>query len=194
MPEIVLASTSPYRRKQLEDIGLSVRGVAPIADENTIGADGLSPREVAEKRAQLKTSSISALPEFFDAIVIGGDQLVHLDGEILGKPGTVDQAVAQLLKMSGRQHELITACEIHWQGKVYRHIDVTKMHMRSLTEKEALAYVKKDQPLNCAGAYKIESSGLWLFERIDTSDHTAITGLPLLFVTDTLWNLGESGF
>lgn len=187
MPEVILASSSPYRKKQLTDFGLNVTSIAPTADESEIRAEDFSPLEVAQKRAALKTRSIAK--KHPETIVIGGDQLAHLQGEILGKPGSIEKAVNQLLRLSGAEHELITACEVHFAGQVFQHTDITKLTMHSLSRDEAQRYVELDHPIDCAGAYKIEKHGLWLMDKIITEDHTAITGLPLLFVGRVLRQL-----
>jgi septum formation protein len=125
-----------------------------------------------------------------DAVVIGGDQLVSFQNRILGKPLTQDKAIEQLLMLAGEPHDLITAVAVCHQGTCQTHIDETRLWMRPLDQKAMTRYVLMDQPLDCAGAYKIESLGIALFERIETQDHTAITGLPLLAITHMLNAVG----
>lgn len=192
--ELILASTSPYRRQQLERLGLSFRAVAPPFDEENAKGRlqrlGTSPRDLAERLATLKVESVAAT--FPDAVVIGGDQLVSLDGEILGKPGTAECAVEQLLRMAGRAHDLITSLAAAHRGETRLHTDVTTLRMRPLTRAEVERYVAADSPLDCAGSYKIESRGIALFDEIRSADQTAITGLPMVALTTLLRDLGFS--
>ena len=150
---------------------------------------GLSPQELAEGLAMAKAASVATIET--DALVIGGDQLVSFDGEILGKPGTVDNAVKQLERISGRSHQLITSIAVRQGGKNCVHTDVTKLSLRKLTLEEIRRYVEFDRPLDCAGSYKFESRGIVLFEHITSDDQTAIVGLPLIALTSIL---REAGF
>jgi septum formation protein len=109
----------------------------------------------------------------------------------LGKPGTPERAAKQLAQLSGRQHVLITAVVVQMGEKIMRHIDTTTLTMRTLSAAEIARYIAADQPLDCAGAYKLEARGITLFNRIISDDHSAITGLPLMAVTRLL---GEFGY
>jgi septum formation protein len=187
-PDVVLASTSPYRRALFERLGIPFRCVAPRFDESSIPVDALPPRKLAEALAIGKAESVLELEP--TAVVVGCDQLVHLDGRVLGKPGSVARAVAQLEAMSGRTHELITAMVVTRGERRLAHTDVTRLHMRRLERPQIERYVERDRPLDCAGSYKIEEHGVVLFERIESADFTAITGLPLLALTRILTDLG----
>ena len=99
-------------------------------------------------------------------------------------------AIDQLLHMSGRSHRLITAMTLCHAGQVWQHTDITTLHMRSLDRAAIERYVAADQPLDCAGAYKLEAQGIALFERIESADHSAITGLPLIALVSRLRELG----
>lgn len=188
MPRLILASTSPYRKKQLEQLGVPFDAIAPGVDEEAVKSQGFSPRKLAEKLAIQKAQAVAR--DHDHAAVVGGDQLVSFEGKILGKPGTRDKAVEQLLQLSGKPHDLITAVAICHEGKTQTHVDETRLWMRSIDRQTAERYVAQDNPSDCAGAYKIESRGISLFERIETEDHTAITGLPLLAITKFLNELG----
>ncbi len=113
-------------------------------------------------------------------ITIGCDQMGLLKGQPLNKPGSKDKALEQLKKMQGKTHQLITSIAVHCGGKWEFHTDVTHLKMKSLTDQQIRTYIDKDNPVNSAGAYKIESLGLALFEEIETKDHTAIIGLPMM--------------
>lgn len=189
-PNLILASTSVHRRKQLEEIGLFPFCIAPLADEASIADTAFSPREVAEKRAQLKARSVAAAHP--DSIVIGADQLVELGGKVLGKPHYVENAVLQINAMSGKTHHLHTSMVLVFGAREITHTDTTSLKMHELAAEEIGAYVRMDQPLDCAGSYKIEDKGLWLFEKIDSADYTAIRGLPLLALINGLRKFGYS--
>jgi septum formation protein len=186
--DLILASTSPYRRALLERLGVPFRSEAPRVDEDAFKDPTLAPESLAERLARLKAESLAdAWPE---STIIGCDQLVSLDGQVLGKPGTGPAAVDQLLRMSGRTHELITALSLWRRGRSVGHTDVTVLWMRPLARAEIESYVAADRPLDCAGSYKLESRGIALFERIESADHSAITGLPLIALTTILRDLG----
>jgi septum formation protein len=185
MPKLVLASTSPYRRELVARLGLPFESVAPACDEEALKDRSLPAVQLAQLLARAKAHSIAK--HRADAFVLGSDQLVELDGELLGKPGTRERALAQLTRMSGRAHRLVTAFAlIGPDGSCDEHVDVHTLHMRAL-EPEALArYLAADLPLDCAGSYKIESRGIALFDRIEGADFTAITGLPLIALVTAL--------
>jgi septum formation protein len=188
--ELILASTSPYRRALVERLGLPFRCVAPTIDEDALKDKlrGAEPRELAERLAVAKANSVSAMEP--EAVVIGGDQLIAFEGSILGKPSTSDRAVAQLQAMSGHSHDLITAIHVLHVGRTHSHTDVTRLWFRALTLAEIRRYVEADRPLDCAGSYKFESRGIALFERIESDDQSAIIGVPLIALTTILRSIG----
>ncbi len=186
--DLVLASTSPYRRTLLERLGLPFRGLAPDLDEDAFKGLGLSPRALAERLAEAKALSLrDREPE---ATLIGCDQLANLGGQVLGKPGNIASAIRQLEMMSGHVHELITALAVWHRGRLQTHTDITRLRMRRLSRAEIERYVQADLPLDCAGSYKLEQRGIVLFEEIRSSDHSAITGLPLIALTTILRKFG----
>lgn len=189
MPPLILASTSRYRRELLARLGTPFACEAPGVDEDAVKADaGLSPRQVAETLAERKARAVAARHP--GAVVIGSDQLAHLDGAVLGKPGDEARACAQLARLAGRTHELVTAvCLVH-PGGVEHHTDLARLSMRPLDAAAIARYVAADRPLDCAGAYKLECRGIALFAAIACADHTAITGLPLMWTAGALTRLG----
>lgn len=178
MKTIILASSSKYRKQLLEQIGLTPNCINPKCDESDISESLHSPLDVALKRAELKAQSVAQ--NHPEKIVIGSDQLANHDGRILGKPHTLDNAFKQLKSLSGKTHELITSLVVIQDGKSISKTNVTKLRMKALTDQQIQNYIQKDQPIDCAGSYKIEKHGLWLFEEIDTSDQTAIQGISLI--------------
>lgn len=189
-PDIVLASTSRYRRDLLARLGLPFRAVAPLCDEAALKAEAAlaSPEVLAERLARAKAESLREAEP--GALIIGSDQIAALEDRILDKPGTIDRAIEQLMLLQGRTHVLVTAVAVVSQVSVLHHLDVTRLRMRALTRTEVERYVAVDAPLDCAGSYKIEQRGIALFERIESADHSAITGLPLIALTSMLVSLG----
>jgi septum formation protein len=188
VPELILASTSPYRRALLGRLGVPFRAVAPRLDEESLKDAPVSPRALAARLARAKAESVTGPSP--DAVVIGSDQLVAFEGRVFGKPGDTGRAVEQLLSMAGRPHELITALAVCHRGRTIEHTDVATLWARPLTRAEVERYVEADRPVDCAGSYKLEERGITLFERIESADHTAITGLPLIALTTILRDLG----
>jgi septum formation protein len=188
-PSLVLASTSRYRRAQLEQLGLAFTCQAPGVDEAAATPPDSPPREIARALARAKAEAVAEGlgPE---VVVLGGDQICVHEGTVLGKPGSVDRAWAQLLRLQGRSHLLITALCVAAGERRIEHQDVTELDMRSLSEEEIQRYVAADHPIDCAGSYKLESLGVTLFDAIRSEDHSAITGLPLLAVSRILRELG----
>lgn len=191
-PRIVLASTSKYRKGLIERLGIAVDAVAPDFDERAaeseIGAG--STEDLALALAIGKARSLAeSCP---GALILGADQIAEVDGERLHKPGTRENARAQLRKLSGRAHRLITAVALlrAEDGRIETIVDVHRLTMRPLGDDAIARYVDRERPLDCAGSYKIESLGIALFERIDGADFTAIVGLPLTAVVTLLGRFG----
>ena len=186
---LVLASTSKYRRAQLQRLGLAFECVAPDYAEDAV--PGMSALQLVQHHARQKALAVAAARSGHGAWVLAADQGVILaddeGGVLLGKPGSADRAVAQLLTLSGRTHDLATAVVLLTPDGVLRErLVIVEMQVRALTTGEAQAYVVADDPLDCAGSYRIESLGPWILERCTGDDPTAIEGLPLLAVTSLL--------
>lgn len=190
MKPIVLASTSPYRRALLERLKLPFTVVAPHVDEDGAKRRIAEPVELVRHLAREKARSLAQ--RFPAALIIGSDQAVDVDGQTLGKPGTPEAAVAQLIWLSGREHRIHTALAIHdaASGRTEEALDTHRVRLRGLTEAEIRSYVARDRPLDCAGSYRIESLGMALMERISGDDYTAVIGLPLTQVVALLGKLG----
>jgi len=188
MPEVVLASTSPYRRLLLERLRLPFTCVAPQVDEAAVKATIQEPMQLATELARRKALAVAK--DHPDALVIGSDQVATLDGTVLDKPGSAARAAAQLQRLQGREHQLITAVAIAHGGEVAAFVDVARLCMRMLSAAEIERYVAQDQPFDCAGSYRIEGLGIGLFCAISCEDQTAIVGLPLLRLCAELRQLG----
>lgn len=188
MTEIVLASQSPYRRIALEQLGLSFECDAPHIDETP------EPGEpIADLVKRLSISKVKTVAQRHPkALIIGGDQCASVDGQILGKPGNYENAVKQLSLCSGR------VAEFHSGMCLYRASDehllfsdgVTRVVFRALSESDIAAYVKKDEPYDCAGSIRCECLGVSLLERIENDDPTSLMGLPLIMLTRLLRESG----
>lgn len=187
-PQLVLASTSPHRRKLLERLGLPFTAIAPGCDESAHHDRGLAPAALARELARVKARAVAANHQ--DAVVIGADQVCALGDEVFGKPGSHAAAAAQLARLRGSTHALFTAvCVVH-AGREHAFLDESRLTMRALDDKEIERYLARDRPLDCAGAYKLEQAGITLFSAIESADHTAIVGLPLLQLSAVLRQCG----
>ena len=183
MPPIVLASTSPYRRELLQRLRLPFSVQAPRVDEQPL--PGESPRVTARRLALAKAKAVALGQPA--AIVIGSDQVADVDGEALSKPGTHDAALAQLTRMQGREVVFHTALAVIGPGGEEQVDDVpTAVRFRTLPPAQLDAYLRLEQPYDCAGAAKIESLGIALLESVRSDDPTALIGLPLIRLTSML--------
>ncbi len=182
---LILASTSRYRRALMDRLGLAYEAVAHEVDETIAMSSGAPPQEVALTLARAKAESLRS--RFPDHLILGSDQVVALDGAILGKPGTVPRAVDQLRALQGRSHALHTAVALSVPGAPTTSRCVSfVLHMRALTDQEIARYVDRDRPIDCCGSYRIESLGPALFDRVVGDDPSAIEGLPLMTTTALL--------
>ena len=187
-PDIVLASSSPYRRGLLDRFLAEFEAVSPEVDESN--NEGLEPTELARHLARAKAEAVSASAR--NALIIGADQLAVLDGQVLGKPGSHQKAVEQLLAASGKSVKFLTAvCMLDpVTRKRYEHTDETIVHFREFDRRLAEAYLRLDEPYDCAGSFKLEGAGFLLFESVKTDDPTALVGLPMIWISDRLLELG----
>ena len=187
-PDILLASSSPYRRGLLDRFLVEFEAVSPDVDERN--TEGLEPAELARHLARAKAETVSASSR--DALIIGADQLAVLDGQVLGKPGSHQKAVEQLLAASGKSVKFLTAvCMLDpVTRKRYEHTDETIVHVREFDRRLAEAYLRLDEPYDCAGSFKLEGAGFLLFESVKTDDPTALVGLPMIWISDRLLELG----
>ncbi len=183
MRSIVLASTSPYRRELLSRLRLSFTVLAPDIDEES--SPGEAPRDTALRLAQAKAQAVSRRAP--SSIVIGSDQVADVDGETLSKPGTHEAALAQLVRMQGRQvvfHTAVSVVDAH--GQAQTDCVPTRVHFRSLPIAQLERYLQAERPYDCAGAAKIESLGIVLVDAVIADDPTALIGLPLIRLTSML--------
>lgn len=175
---LVLASSSPYRRELLERFGLEFTCIAPGIDERPL--EGETPAATAARLAEAKARSVAS--QMSGALVIGSDQVAVLDGRPLGKPGTRGANIAQLEAASGRWVEFLTGvCLLNASSNACQ-VEVVEygVEFRRLNRSEIECYVDREQPFDCAGGFKAEGLGVALFRRMRGEDPTALTGLPLI--------------
>ncbi len=172
----------------MDRLGVTYEVASPRCDETLPG--GTHPREGTLELSRRKARSVRE--DFPRGLIIGSDQMAVLDGTILSKPVTARRAEEQLLRLAGRTHELWTAvCVLDARtGRELVHAQVWSMTLRPIGRDEARDYVLKDGPLDCAGSYRYESLGRKLFEKVEGTDPTAITGLPLIALARLLGDLG----
>jgi septum formation protein len=187
-PTIFLASSSQYRRQLLNRFLDDYEAVDPEVDESN--PDDLEPAALARHLARKKAEAIAINAR--NALVIGADQLAVLDDRVLGKPGDHQRAVEQLLAASGKAVTFLTAvCILDPVGRArYEYTDTTVVRFRDFDRRLAEAYLRHDEPYDCAGSFKLEGAGFVLFESVRTDDPTALIGLPMIWVADRLLQLG----
>lgn len=188
---LVLASKSASRRAMLTAAGVPFKAVSANVDEEAakaaMRAEGVAPRDLADRLAELKALRVSHRDP--EALVLGSDSVVALeDGSMLDKPVDRADAAEHLRRMSGKRHELISAAVMAIDGRpVWRVVDRAKMFVRILSEEFIQGYLDAEWPeiSGCVGCYRIEGPGAQLFSRIEGSQFTVL-GLPLLPVLDYL--------
>lgn len=187
-PEIFLASSSRYRRGLLDRFLDEYEAVSPDVDESN--PDGLEPASLATHLARRKAEAVSA--NIHRSLIIGADQLAILEDRVLGKPGNHAKAVEQLMAATGKTVTFLTAVCIldPVSRKRYEHTDTTRVRFRKFDIRLAEAYLRHDQPYDCAGSFKVEGAGFVLFDAVETEDPTALIGLPMIWVADRLLALG----
>jgi septum formation protein len=185
---LILASTSPYRRQLLARLGLPFECVAPEVDETRL--PGEPATQLAARLARRKAEAVAH--RYPGAVVIGSDQVALRGLDVLGKPGTVERCREQLQASSGQVVVFQTAVHVidATTGSADSHIDRTVVVFRELTAAEIDRYIERDRPLDCAGGFKAEALGIALFESIESSDPTGLTGLPLAWVCAALRRAG----
>ena len=175
---LVLGSTSRYRRELLQRLQIPFAIAAPEVDETAKA--GESPRDLASRLALAKAHAVAK--RFPAAVVIGSDQVADLDGAALGKPGSHDRAVDQLRRMRGRLVVFQTAVAVVCRETGFEQLDLApvSVRFRDLGDEEIEAYLRLEQPYDCAGSARSEGLGIALLEAIENDDPTALVGLPLI--------------
>lgn len=186
---IILASTSIYRQQQLRSLGYSFGVDSADINEDLYKNINLSPQDISKKLATIKAEGLST--KYPKHLIIGADQVCHLDNILFSKPMTLEKAIVQLQQLQGKKHCLTTSLCIHFKGKNYIHTDQTFLSMRSLDQDEITNYLKLDNPLKCAGSYMFESQGQRLFSEVHSLDPSSILGLPMMALQTILLQLAN---
>jgi nucleoside triphosphate pyrophosphatase len=182
-PRVILASASPRRRDLLTLIGIPHMVRPADIDETFRGGEG--PASHAERLAREKALAI-AEP---DAVVIGSDTIVVVDGDVLGKPANEAQAAAMLRRLSGRSHVVMTGVAATWRGRLVSGIEEAGVTFRALSDDDVTQYVATGEPMDKAGAYGIQGFGATIVTRVD-GDYFAVMGLALTLLVRLLRELG----
>ena len=187
-PGVILASTSASRRALLQGAGVAFTARSPGVDEAAAKAallgDGLGPRDVADALAELKAIRVRA----GDALVIGADQTLDLDGELIDKAESLQEARERLLRLRGRPHKLHAAVVVAQGGQpIWRDVQTATLWMRPFSDAFLDDYLSRegDGALSSVGCYRLEDIGVQLFSRIE-GDYFTILGLPMLGLLDLL--------
>ncbi len=175
---LILGSTSRYRRELLERLRVPFDVVSPDVDETPLS--GEAPHALATRLALAKAKAVAALHP--SAVVIGSDQVADLNGEPLGKPGTHERAVVQLQRMRGQTVVFQTAVSVVCMDSQFEQTELAqiKVRFRDLSDAEIEAYLRAEEPYDCAGSAKSEGLGIALLDAIDNDDPTALIGLPMI--------------
>ena len=184
---LILASSSNYRQALLRRLRLPFAVESPGIDESPL--PGEFPSALACRLAREKATVVGERHP--GAFVIGSDQVASLDQQVLGKPGTVENAVEQLRRCRGHQVIFETGLCLRAPDSTCQVASVsTRVHFRELDEGLLRRYVELERPLDCAGSFKCEALGIVLFEQLESRDPTALEGLPLIELTRMLRRAG----
>ncbi|MBT3043679.1 MAG: septum formation inhibitor Maf [Candidatus Thiodiazotropha sp. (ex Codakia orbicularis)] len=185
---LILASSSPFRRELLSRLGVEFSSMSPDIDEGILRDE--PPERLVTRLAESKAREVAK--DHKGALVIGSDQVAVVDGAIMGKPGGHQQAVEQLLSVSGKRVSFLTGlCLLNSEtGHVQLCCEPFHVIFRVLQKSEIENYLLKEKPYNCAGSFKSEGLGISLFERLEGEDPNALIGLPLIRLIAMLRNEG----
>ncbi|ATZ11299.1 Maf family protein [Erwinia amylovora] len=188
MRQLVLASTSPYRKTLLSKLQLPFISAAPETDETPRTNEPAT--ELVTRLAVAKARALA--PLFPDHLIIGADQVCVLNGKICGKPHSEANALAQLRAASGQSVVFYTGLALFdsRDATLQQLCEPFSVHFRTLSEGEIASYVRKEQPLDCAGSFKSEGLGITLFDRLSGRDPNTLVGLPLIALAEMLRKAG----
>lgn len=188
-PLLILASTSAYRKRQLENWEIPFTAMAPEIDEEALKSQlsSLSPQNLCMALAKAKAKSLADTRP--NAIVIGSDQIALFEGQILSKPGTPERAKIQLSLLEGKTHALLTALHIIFNQQEISWAEEMQITLKKLSAEEIDSYLSWDKPWDCAGSYKFEKMGICLIESLKGRDPSSIIGLPLMGLSECIEKL-----
>jgi septum formation protein len=184
-PLVILASQSPRRRELLTLVGIP--HVVRPADIDEAFGPGEQPGAHCERLAREKAAVVAAGAP--DAVVIGSDTIVVVDGDVLGKPRDEPHAVEMLARLSGRTHTVMTAVAVQWRGVELSAVEEVDVTFHALDRERIRAYIATGEPMDKAGAYGIQGFGATIVQRVD-GDYFAVMGLPLQRLVRLMEQLG----
>ncbi|GAA3524664.1 Maf-like protein [Corynebacterium pilbarense] len=186
---LVLASQSPSRRMLLEQGGVTpVLRPAHIDEDAVIASlDDVSPSTTVSTLARAKAET--AIAEFPDDVVVGCDSMLLLDGELLGKPHTVEATVERWKAQRGKVAQLLTGHAVWFGGEWVVDTVATTIRFGDVSDADIQAYAESGQPLECAGAFTLEALGSWFIDSID-GDPTSVIGLSMPLLRRCLYRFG----
>lgn len=187
MSNLILASSSSYRKSLLHRLNIEFSCSSPDVDESALA--GEPAMALAERLALVKAQTVAS--KFPNTVVIGADQVAELNGTILGKPGNHQQAVKQLTAQAGQSvlfHSGLAVVRIQADGEMQQHslINTTEVTFRPLSKAQIEQYLLTEQPYDCAGSFKAEGLGISLFTAVNSNDPTSLIGLPLMDLCSVL--------
>ncbi len=175
---LVLGSSSPFRKELLSRLQLPFETASPDIDESRL--DGERPEQLVERLSREKAAEVAKRHPHH--LIIGSDQVAVNGGEVLGKPGSFENAFQQLRSASGRSVQFLTGLTLlnSETGASQSEVIPFQVHFRELDDERIERYLRAEEPYNCAGSFKSEGLGITLFERLEGSDPSALMGLPLI--------------
>ncbi|PLX75847.1 MAG: septum formation protein Maf [Desulfuromonas sp.] len=189
MRTLVLASTSPYRLQLMRQLQLSFHVAAPLYQERLDSS--VAPELLVKHQALHKARSLR--DKYPDALIIGSDQVfVDTRSRVLGKPGSAEKAIEQLKEMQGRKHTFYTGLAVFDAATGEHSVDYStfSVTLRTLSDQQITHYVHQENPVDCAGSFKVEGLGIALMEELEGTDYTTLIGLPLIRLVDMLNEFG----
>lgn len=188
--KLILASTSESRKKILKKLAIPFDCIAPECDETPLLNE--NAKDLVLRLSYIKAQSVAKNYIGTETIIIGSDQVGVLDGQIVGKPHTVENAKLQLSKSSGKTFLFYTGLSVinaqtQQSVTIFEPFQVT---FRPLSEAEIASYIAKEMPLQCAGSFKCDELGITLFEKFEGNDINALVGLPLIKLTKIMTEMG----
>ncbi len=188
LPNIILASTSPFRKQLLQKLNLSFEQVAPNIDESPLKNE--SPKEMVARLSKKKAKEIAS--RFPNSLIIASDQSATYQDQPIGKPHTMENAIKQLQQFSQQTITFYTGLTVinTASSQQFESMDTTQVQFRELSPEVIKNYLDIEQPFNCAGSFKSEGLGITLFEKITSTDPNALIGLPLIELTNIFYKMG----
>ncbi len=188
LPQIILASTSPFRKQLLQKLNMPFKQIAPNINEITL--DQESPKSMVARLSTQKAQKIAQ--QYANSIIIASDQCAVFQNQPIGKPHTMENAIQQLQQFSQKTITFYTGLTVinTATSQQFKEMDTTYVQFRKLSMSVIKNYLNIERPLNCAGSFKSEGLGITLFERITSNDPNALIGLPLIQLTSIFYKMG----